>query len=118
MSTSVLSGFEGVSIMTTETRPLALRSFGRRADARPRRTPSPKPTALHAHVGERLGDQGLGAAVERLRVQDHVAGPREGQDRGGDRRHAGGEQRAPASASSKIASRSSTISEFGWLKRE
>ena len=33
----------------------------------------------------------LGAAVERAAVQDHVAGPHEGEDGGRDRRHAGRE---------------------------
>ena len=49
---------------------------------------------LHLIGRQRARDQRLGAAIERLRVQDHVARPREGEDGGGDRRHAGGEQRA------------------------
>ena len=43
---------------------------------------------------ERLGEEGLGPAIERLGVQDHVARAYEGEDRGRDRRHAGREQRA------------------------
>ena len=43
---------------------------------------------------ERLGEEGLGPAIERLGMQDHVARAHEGEDRGRDRRHAGREQRA------------------------
>jgi hypothetical protein len=43
---------------------------------------------------QRLQKQRLGAAVERLRVQNDVAGADEGEDRGRNRRHAGREQRA------------------------
>ena len=47
---------------------------------------------LDTHRGQRLRDKRLGAAVERLRVQDHVAWARISEDRGGDRRHARGEE--------------------------
>ena len=42
--------------------------------------------------GQGAGEQGLGAAVERLAVQDHVARPGEGEQGRGDGRHAGTEQ--------------------------
>ncbi len=48
----------------------------------------------NAEVEEGLRQQRFGAAVERLRMQNRVAGPDEGEQRGGDRRHAGGKQRA------------------------
>ena len=66
----VFSGLEGVSIKITETRPL------RAGAPRPRRgstassTPSAKPSRLDAERVQRLGEQRLGAAVERLAVQD------------------------------------------------
>ena len=43
---------------------------------------------------KRLREQRFRSAVERLRMQDHVARPREGENRGRNRRHAGREQRA------------------------
>ena len=57
-------------------------------------TPSAKPTAPMPKAASVRDEQRLGAAVERLRMQDDVAGPREGEDGRGDRRHAGGEQDA------------------------
>ena len=71
---------------------LGLASFGRGADAG-LVTPSPKPTARcpywPASWRSASRCRRRGAAVE-----DHVAGPGEGQDRGRDGRHAGGEQEA------------------------
>ncbi|MFK4712761.1 hypothetical protein ABIF56_003463 [Bradyrhizobium elkanii] len=57
-----------------------------------------KAHGVNREARQRPGEQRLGAAVERLRMQDHVARPREGQHRGRDRRHAGGEQRAALGA--------------------
>jgi hypothetical protein len=45
-------------------------------------------------AGKGLGEQGFGASIERLGVQDHVAWTDESEDRGRNRGHAGGEQRA------------------------
>ncbi|MEY9132580.1 hypothetical protein ACVIWV_001537 [Bradyrhizobium diazoefficiens] len=47
---------------------------------------------------KRVGQQGFRPAIERLGVQDDVAGAHEGEDRGCDGRHAGGEQRAALGA--------------------
>ena len=47
---------------------------------------------LDTHRRQRLRDKRLGAAIERLRMQDDVARARIGEDRGGDRRHARGEE--------------------------
>ena len=57
-------------------------------------TPSTKPTARDVEVRHGARQQRLRAAVERLGMQDDVAGPGEGQDGRRDRRHAGGEQHA------------------------
>ena len=57
-------------------------------------TPSTKPDRADAEVRHGVGEQRLGPAVERLGMQDDVAGPGEGEDRRGDRRHAGGEHAA------------------------
>jgi hypothetical protein len=45
-------------------------------------------------AGKSLGEQGFGATIEWLGVEDHVARADEGEDRGRNRRHAGREQRA------------------------
>ena len=44
-------------------------------------------------AGKRFRKQRFGAAIEWLRMQDHVARPYEGENRGRDRRHPGREQR-------------------------
>ena len=49
---------------------------------------------LDIQVVQRFAQQRLGAAVERLRMQDHIARARKGQQRGGDGRHARREQGA------------------------
>ena len=41
-----------------------------------------------APLGQDLADQRFGAAIQRRRVHDLVAGPQEGQQHGADRRHA------------------------------
>ncbi len=64
---------------------------GRAADRLSRETVR-EADAAHAEARERLRDQRLRAPIERLRMQDHVARPRIGQDRGRDRRHAGAEE--------------------------
>ena len=94
MSTSVLVGLAGVSIRMTDTRPLPSRASAAAARTAASSTPSAKPDRADAEVDERARQQRLGAAIERLRMQDDVAGPGEGEQRRGDRRHAGGEQHA------------------------
>ena len=42
----------------------------------------------HAEPAEDAGDQGLGRGVERPGMDDDVAGLDEGEQQGGDRRHA------------------------------
>ena len=49
---------------------------------------------LDMERGQRAGQQGFGAAVKRLAVQDHVARPDVGEQRGRDGGHAGGEDDA------------------------
>ncbi|MGX1256680.1 hypothetical protein AB7M37_001176 [Sinorhizobium fredii] len=51
-----------------------------------------KADGMDAEIEEGLGEQRLGAAVKRLRMQDRIARPHEGKQRGGDCRHAGGEE--------------------------
>ena len=74
-----------------DTRPECLGLLHRLADARLVH-PVGETDGLDAHGRQCLRHQGLGPAVERLRMQDDVARARIGEDRGGDRRHAGGEQ--------------------------
>ena len=73
---------------------------------------------LHAERLQELVDQAGGAAVERRGVDDAAVRPREGEEGGHDRRHAGvedGGSRAPASSGTIWSSR---ISAFGCEKRE
>jgi hypothetical protein len=44
-------------------------------------------------AGQRFRQQRFGAAIERLRMQDHVARPNERENRGRNRRHPGRKQR-------------------------
>ena len=83
----------GVSIRITETRPFCHRLFGRRlhrsfVDA------IGEADGGDAHVEEGLGEQCFRAAIKRLRMQDGIARTHESEQRRGDRRHAGGKQRA------------------------
>ena len=43
---------------------------------------------VHAEAAEDAADQGLGRGVERAGMDDDVAGLDEGEQQGGDRRHA------------------------------
>jgi hypothetical protein len=52
---------------------------------------------LDAEIGQGAAEQGLRAAIERLAVQDDIAGPRGRQDGGRDRRHAGAERQSTLS---------------------
>ena len=65
-----------------------------------------------------LRQQRFGAAIERLRMQDHVTRPYEGENRGRNRRHPGREQRAGLGRARRRRACSSTISLLGWLNRE
>ena len=87
MSTSVLVGLAGVSIRITETRPLASRRLRGLADGRLVDAVE-KPTAPMSKFANVLDSERLGPAIERLGMQDDVAGPGEGENRRGDRRHA------------------------------
>ena len=86
-STSVLVGLAGVSTKIIETRPCFIALSAACAHRRLVDTVDEADRA-DAEIGERLGKQRLGAAIERLRMQDHVARPREGEQGRGDRRHA------------------------------
>ena len=73
--------------------PLAHRLLGRRphrvlADA------IGETDGVDAEIEEGLRQQRFGAAIERLRMQDGIARPHEGEQRRGDRRHAGRKQGA------------------------
>ena len=69
------------------------RVFGRAAHRR-FTYPIREARSADAEIEEGSGQQRFGAAIERLRMQDGIAGAGESQKRRGDRRHAGGEERA------------------------
>ena len=72
---------------------------------------------MDAELGQDLVDDRLGRRIERARVDDHVAGPDEGQQQVAIAVMPL-EKVSAASASSQIFSRSSRISWLGPLKRE
>ena len=71
----------------SETAALVLGGGDHRVDLLARRA-GREVEPLDAELAEDLGDQRLGRGIERARMDDDVAGPDEGQQQGGDRRHA------------------------------
>lgn len=73
--------------------------------------------SLNAERFQKLVDEVLGAAVERDRINNLVAGSGKGGEGGHDRGHAGIEDGGGARATSRGTNWSSRISALGWLTR-